>query len=301
VQCLLDKRIACLDVSVIARVGNLQSVSYPEGTHPACFSGQYGTLVLERVCRKVSRNEYQDTMSTESVSLYCLPFAGGNSFFYRPLAQFCSAHVRVCPLELPGRGRRSREALCVSMEAMADDLFRQLATAGEQGRYALFGHSMGALLAFLLAQRMGSASRAMPEALFLSGAALPSVSNGQARHLLPRSAFFGMLREMGGCPPEVLNEPALLDYFEPILRADFQAVDTWRVLPSAPLPVPFVVLCGKQDMVCEDVSRAWRERTCAAFRRHEFEGGHFFLQHHWPQIARIVGEQLPERRECHVV
>lgn len=240
-------------------------------------------------------------MPMQPISLYCLPYAGGNAFFYRPFAQFCPAHVQVCPLELPGRGRRSREALCVSMEALADDLFQLLAPACGQGRYALFGHSMGAILAYLVAQRIASAGLTLPETLFLSGAAAPMAANTSARHLLPRDAFFEMLRELGGCPQEVLNEPALLDYFEPILRADFQAVDTWRPRAYVPLPVPFVVLGGNQDAVAENDLLAWQNRTHAGVQMHQFEGGHFFIQHHWPQIAALVGELLSERQGCHTV
>lgn len=240
-------------------------------------------------------------MNPEWVSLYCLPYAGGNAFFYRPLAQLCSAKVQVCPLELPGRGRRSREGLCTSMEALVDDLFQQLAPVCGQRPYALLGHSMGAILAYLLTLKIAGAGLALPESLFLSGAAAPKTEQGLARHRLSRDAFFEMLRELGGCPPEVLNEPALLDYFEPILRADFQAIDTWKPRQYVPLAVPFVVLNGDQDAIDHSDLLAWKTRTCAGFQMHEFAGGHFFIQEHWPQIAQIVNESLTEKQLCHVV
>ena len=120
----------------------------------------------------------------------------------------------------------------------------------------------------------------------------PEAVNGLARHRLPRDEFFGMLRELGGCPQQVLDEPALLDYFEPILRADFQAIDTWRAGPHEPLAVPFVVLRGTQDVVGENDLQAWRSRSRVEAQMHEFEGGHFYIQQYWPQIAALVGEQL---------
>lgn len=247
------------------------------------------------------RSNCQKTMNTQPITLYCLPYAGGNAFFYRPLVQCVPSHIQGCPLELPGRGRRSREALCVSMEALVDDLFRQIMPICEQGRYALFGHSMGAILSYLLTQRIERAGLVMPETLFLSGAAAPMAVNGQARHLLPRDAFFDMLRELGGCPPEVLNEPDLLDYFEPILRADFQAIDTWQPRAHTPLAVPFVMLGGDQDAVDQNDLQAWQTRTRAGFQMYQFEGGHFFIQQHWQQIATIVGECLTGRPVCHAI
>ena len=235
-------------------------------------------------------------MSRESVMLYCLPHAGGNSFFYRSFVPLCPAHIQVCPLELPGRGRRSREPLRRSMAALVDDLLPQIVVNG--GPYALLGHSMGALLACLLAQRAEVAGARRPQAVFLSGAAAPLVKQPLARHRLPKAAFFEMLRELGGCPPEVLAEPALLDYFEPILRADFEAVETWPLDSFSPLPVPFVVLNGNRDAIAEHELQAWKSFTSAGLSRHDFDGGHFFIQEHWARIAAIVGATLLGAQPC---
>ena len=235
-------------------------------------------------------------MSQKSVVLYCLPHAGGNSFFYRTFAPLCPEYVQISPLELPGRGRRSREPLCGSMEALADDLFPQI--AANKGPYALFGHSMGAILAYLLAQRAACEGVRLPEVLFLSGAPAPTGTSVQARHHLPRDAFLEMLRELGGCPPEVLAEPALLEYFEPILRADFEAVDTWQPGLMSSLPLPFVVLSGNRDVIGECDQLAWGDRTSVGLTLHEFEGGHFFIQQHWGLIAEIVGESLNGANRC---
>ena len=235
-------------------------------------------------------------MSHESVVLYCLPHAGGNSFFYRTFVPLCPVDVQVCPLELPGRGRRSREPLCGSMGALVDDLFPRIAV--NKGPYALLGHSMGAILAYLLAQRAAREGVRLPEVLFLSGASAPTGNPVQARHRLPRASFLAMLRELGGCPPEVLAEPALLEYFEPILRADFEAVDTWQPGSLLPLPVPFIVLSGNRDVIGERDQLAWGDHTSAGLTRHEFEGDHFFVQQHWGRIAEIVGERLNGANRC---
>lgn len=233
---------------------------------------------------------------SESVTLYCLPYAGGNSFSYRPLEACCPPHLKVAGVELPGRGRRAGETLRHCLEELADDVFQQLRPAVGSGRYALFGHSMGAALAYLTLRRIRRAGLALPEALIVSGKSAPGVAEKKTRHLMPRPEFVQMLHELGGCPPEILQEEELLDYFEPILRADFRAVETWQPRPEAPLAVPLVVLHGRDDEVTRDEAAAWACETSAPFQLHEFDGDHFFIQRHWAQIAALIGAALEVQR-----
>jgi len=226
------------------------------------------------------------------VSLYCLPYAGGNAFSYRPLEACRPPGLTVSGIELPGRGRRSGEALRHSLEELADDAFAQLRGNLGTGRYALFGHSMGAALAYLCLQRIRDAGLALPEALFLSGKAAPGVIQDKGRHRLPRPQFIEMLHNLGGCPPEILQHQELLDYFEPILRADFQAIETWRHRPAEPLPVPLVVLVGREDEVTRDHAAAWSRETSGEFQLHEFDGDHFFIHRHWTRIAALIAATL---------
>lgn len=234
-------------------------------------------------------------MGNESrpVTVYCLPYAGGNAYAYRPLERHLPEGVRLVGIELPGRGQRVREPLCRSLEALADDVFASLRPHLYEGRYALFGHSMGACLSFLCLRRIAAAGLPLPAAVFLSGARSPAhPARKEERHLLPREGFVDMLRTLGGCPPEVLAEEALIDYFEPILRADFEAVETWRPAPAVPLPVPFVVLHGQGDSFGQVEASGWARETALACRFHEFPGGHFFILRHWPEIARLIGDAL---------
>ena len=88
-------------------------------------------------------------MQHSATTLFCIPHAGGNTAFYARFNEFFPAWITVRPLELPGKGRRCRERLLTSMESMGRDLLEQIRSAAHTGPYALFGHSMGGLLAFL--------------------------------------------------------------------------------------------------------------------------------------------------------
>lgn len=195
-------------------------------------------------------------------------------------------------LELPGRGRRGLEPLCTSLDDLADDVSRQIEQRGVTRPYALYGHSMGALLAFLAAHRLRAAGFARPQALFLSGSSAPSAREVRRRHLLPPAEFKTMLRELGGCPPQVLDDPELLDFFEPILRADFKAVETWQRSDRPPLDIPLVVMSGLEDDSDAGDAGGWASETTAECRLLEFSGDHFFILRHWDQIGATIQRQL---------
>ena len=222
------------------------------------------------------------------LTLHCFPYAGGNSWSYRPLASHCLPDLAVAGIELPGRGRRSREPFCATLEAMADDCFAQLRPDIGKYRYAFFGHSMGALLAYLCALRIQRADLPLPEALILSGQAAPNTRIKTARHRLPSTEFIAMLHDLGGCPPEILQEKELIEYFEPILRADFQAVETWESHCEEALPVPILALQGNQDESTLERTESWSQATCGKFSSCTFDGDHFFIQKHWPEIASTI-------------
>lgn len=226
------------------------------------------------------------------MKLFCIPYAGGNAWSYRALERVLTPGVTLEPLELPGRGRRSQELLRTSLDALADDVFAQVRERMGTGGYALYGHSMGALIAYLTAHHIREAGLAAPEAVFVSGSDAPAVRQEHQRHLLPPDQFVAMLRDLGGCPPQVLENAELLQYFEPILRADFQAVETWQRGDRPPLDVPFVVMAGSDDDTTSADASVWADETTASCTVHEFSGDHFFILQHWDAVGATIQRRL---------
>lgn len=218
------------------------------------------------------------TVAAEPVRLFCLPHAGGSALAYRRWDARSPAHVRVRPVELPGRGARMGEPLASRFDWLVDQIAGEIGTELDQAPYALFGHSFGALLAFELARalrgRFGE-----PAALAVSGRNGPSVpSAGPSLHTEPDPGLLRGLAAFGGTDERVLANPELRALFLPIVRADLLLAETYRRAPGQPLSCPVFVSFGRSDpLVSAAGLAAWKEETTGPVDLRPFPGGHFYL------------------------
>jgi surfactin synthase thioesterase subunit len=228
----------------------------------------------------------------QKINIFCLPFAGGNQHSYRQLTDHESEWANWLPVELPGRGIRTREALLTDVHAMANDVFdqiRDLLTAP----YAIYGHSMGSLIGYLLTKKIIRQQLNQPLHLFFSGAHEPSRPPlEQPRHLFSKENFIKKLKELGGSPEEVLDDPELLDFYEPLLRADFQATDTYIYEVSAPFHLPVTIMIGKEEGITMEQASAWQQETTGEVDIIQFPGNHFFIFEHAGEITGIMESKL---------
>ena len=235
-------------------------------------------------------------MYRKKIQLFCLPFAGGTSYAYRDWGQHLSDWIEVVPVELAGRGRRANEPLLSSMEDLVDDVLEQVRRSLCEP-YAVYGHSMGACLSYLLVRAALTESLPLPCHLFCTGRNAPSIAgNYRDRHLLPKAAFIEELRAMGGCPEAVLNDADLMDYFLPIMRADFQAHASYVYRPTSAFDIPLTTMMGSADAETERAAVLdWQRETQQPLDFVEFAGGHFFIVDHLPAIGRHISEKLQLR------
>ena len=232
----------------------------------------------------------------EVTKLFCIPHAGGNAACYSLFGEFFPDCVKVVPLDLPGKGRRCREPLPTCMETLGRDLLEQIRpTAQQTAPYAIFGHSMGGLLAFVCARLAREAALPLPRALFVSSTATPEkMRTGitcPVSQLRPGELWEQVMR-MGGTPPDIAFSAELKKYMEPLLLADFSALENWRPAPCPPLPVPIHTCIGKDDMVTEEEAMLWQQLSSVGGSVRSFNGGHFYIQHHWRELAEHVTRTL---------
>jgi medium-chain acyl-[acyl-carrier-protein] hydrolase len=226
-----------------------------------------------------------------TTTLFCIPHAGGSALSYAAAGRFFPESTVVLPLELPGRGSRVHDPLLTSMEALGRDLFRMIAPVAERGDYALFGHSMGGMLALLCAHEARANGLPPPRALFASAAPPPlhSATRLKRRYSsMPSDQMWRTVAEQGGVPPEIAQSAEFRRYLEPILRADFTAFETWEPLEIAPLAMPIHVLLGHDDEVDDEMAWRWSGFTSTVCSVRRFPGGHFYLWEQWPALARLI-------------
>ncbi|MEU4554384.1 surfactin synthase thioesterase subunit [Micromonospora violae] len=208
--------------------------------------------------------------------LFCLPHGGGSASVYRTWRRDLAPVIDVVPAQLPGRETRYAEPAMTSADALVTAMIDPL-LAGTPASFALFGHSMGALLAYEVAAATVARGRP-PVRLFVSGHHPPHLpSPTRELHGLADEDFIAALLSYGGIPEELLEDPDMVAYLLPIFRADFAVCESYRHPRRRPLPVPVTVLAGRADPAV-DVAQLprWAELTTAETTVRLFEGGHFY-------------------------
>jgi len=179
---------------------------------------------------------------------------------------------------LPGREARLAEPPMLSVEEIVSSLMAEL--RGELARpYAIFGHSMSALIAFEWARAIERERMFGPEVLFVSGREAPQRQLGHRQlHLLEDEAMLRALEaKYGGDANEVLADEAMREVFLPIVRADLTVVETYQFLPVPKLKCKMRAFAGLDDKsVSDEGLAAWGDVTSGDFRAQRFPGDHFF-------------------------
>lgn len=220
------------------------------------------------------------------ITLFCIPYAGGTKQSFNQFLQHFS-NLNVVVLELPGKGTRYGEPRIDDLNALVEDVYLQIKREPLH-QYFFWGHSMGALLAFLVTRRIAEDQLTLPGHLFLSGRAAPATQRKVMKHLLPREAFFDMLIKMGGIPKEIAGDRDLLEFFEAMIRADFKAVETFEYVPARPLSVPLTIMIGSDEEFSYEEALDWKSETSAGCEIVTFPGGHFFIYDHVEKITELI-------------
>jgi medium-chain acyl-[acyl-carrier-protein] hydrolase len=225
--------------------------------------------------------------------LFCFPYAGGGTLLFQHWARSLPYTVDVCPIQLPGRGKRWHEppytGLLPLVRAIAQGLLPYL-----DRPFAFYGHSMGAMISFELARLLRREGKPQPVHLFVSSSDAPHVGSAvQPIYDLPEPELMDELRRLNGTPKAAFEHPELMQLLLPLIRADFAVCQTYVYSDEPPLDCTISVFGGTQD---PDVSRdslvQWRRQTTSAFSLQMLEGDHFFLHTARQQFLHILSQEL---------
>jgi surfactin synthase thioesterase subunit len=226
-----------------------------------------------------------------AVRLIAVPYAGGGVSAFRGWQDRLPVS-EVSIVELPGRGGRLREPLLQSLPQAAADVAE--AIVRQPGHpTVLFGHGVGALIAFEAARRLRD--RGWPLlALFVSGRRGPGLpeSLSPIAHLAIEQFLPEVSRRYGTMPGGVLSDPEVMPLTVPALRADLAMLESYRYVPAAPLECPIVACGGMADPLASRAELdAWRLETRGRFSVHTFRGGHFFLEEERDAVTALIANQ----------
>jgi medium-chain acyl-[acyl-carrier-protein] hydrolase len=228
-----------------------------------------------------------------SLRLICFPYAGGQAGAFATWACDLGPTVEVRALQLPGRASRYGESPVVGVGALLDAIephMRWLA----QAPYALFGHSLGGIVAFELARRLRRLGVHPPRHLFVSSACVPErIGEIDPLHQLPDGEFVAQLRDLGGTPEEVFAHPELMAIVLPSLRADFRVLERWKTPVEPPLSIPVTVLGGRADRRVPPAELwHWRRHAGGPFAVRLFDGDHFYLNPGRGALMTVIRDAL---------
>lgn len=224
--------------------------------------------------------------------LVCFPHAGGSASYFHPLSASLAPKIDVLVAQYPGRQDRRAEPPIDNIPELADTI---LARAGAwfEGAPALYGHSMGAMLAFEIARRLERDRGMSPAALVVSGQRAPSVPREGHVHLLDDDGIVAQMRVLGGTDTSLLADRELRELILPAVRSDYKAIKSYQYESGPPLRCPVVVMTGDADpMVSPEEADPWREHTEARCSYHRFQGGHFFIAEHPAEVTSIIADAV---------
>jgi medium-chain acyl-[acyl-carrier-protein] hydrolase len=236
-----------------------------------------------------------------SVRLFCFPYAGAGGAAFRAWRAALPAHIEVCPIELPGRWSRISEPTIASAPILVEQLVRDLGPVLD-GRFALLGCSVGAIVAFELARALRRRGGPQPEHLFALARRAPHlrpvVNHAPVAGIADLTEFVTAIHQRyGGIPQQVFANRELLDVFAPALRADVALLETYGYTDEPALACPITAIAGKEDTSTPaDDLQAWSMHTSARADIAVWDGGHFFFDTNMSQLQQLVASKLPQRR-----
>jgi pyochelin biosynthesis protein PchC len=210
------------------------------------------------------------------VRLVCLPHAGGGASWFSTWGSEVDPTIEVLAVQYPGHEDRFSEPAVDVMEPLADAIAGALRSLAGQP-LVLFGHSMGAMVAYEVARRLQRSDPDCPACLVVSGSCAPHVRGG-GRMQLDDDALLADLTRLGGTRPDVLEYTDLRTLILPLVRSDYRLVRAYAWRSGAALRCPIGVVLGDRDPeVTEQSARAWGELTIAPSELKLIPGGHFYL------------------------
>ncbi|EMY6536364.1 thioesterase [Salmonella enterica] len=227
------------------------------------------------------------------IQLFCFPYAGASASIFKSWQSFLPSHIEVVGIQYPGHGSRISEKPYSSSNDIVNEMLNNIFNF-QKKPFALFGHSMGAMIAFDLAKRIVTSLKQKPIHLFISGLAPPQLRKiNNFNKTRTNNELINLMEQLGGTHSEILSNKELMGLILPALRSDFQIADNWFVEDVFDLSIPLTILGGDADNeVPEESLTYWSAYTTKKTTIKIYSGDHFFINTNKYQILNDISTQL---------
>lgn len=229
-----------------------------------------------------------DRTPSSKPQIFLLHYAGGDRNSFRPLLEGLQSQFQIETPELPGRGDRMSETFLNNKQEAVAEVLEQIKDARQKDvPYLIYGHSMGAILGLEICHAMEKEGDA-PVYFVPTGYPGPGIKDNAPIAGLPRTEFFAEVRKLGGLSDEVMQYEELLDFFEPVLRADFGLLENkGNETFKEKIKTPIYAVMGKNEQYAFDI-RNWVKYTEADCECQIVNGNHFFINQNFNYLSQVI-------------
>ena len=230
--------------------------------------------------------------------IFCLHYAGGNAGAFNNWVK--NSKVNYITVELPGHGRRISEELTTSLDSVCKNLANEIAEIIETKslksfEFSLYGHSMGAIMAFCTAKILINKYKILPKCIQISGRHAPMDEDPSPyRTSQGVEALVEELRDIGHTPEELLEVKEFRDFFIPMIYSDYKLAEDY-IHDGTILDIPIFAYCGRDDSGADvSVMKRWEHVTSEKFSFKSYDGDHFFIFDLNKPFDNIIANDLLE-------
>lgn len=226
------------------------------------------------------------------MKLFCLPYAGGSAqAIYSCWIDKLEPQVNLNIVELKGRGGRYSEGSYKNISEAVDDIINYMVESNINEDYCIFGHSMGALLAYEVCKKIEQLNLNEPKHLFLSGHAAPHIKNKyEINHTLDDETFIREINNLGGIPYKLTKDYAALMFFVRIIKEDFRMINQYKYKKGNAIKCGISVFFGSNELINLNDVFMWESYTEEKISFYRVDGNHFFIHNLKDLIINLIKE-----------
>lgn len=236
---------------------------------------------------------YRKAKPRATLRLFCFPYAGGGTSIFRSWDKLLPETIELCSIQLPGREARAMEAAYSRIEPLVEALSSGIRPFLDLP-YGFFGYSMGALIAFELARRPNAETAAGLLHLFVAARPGPRLPDPYPRtEHLSDGDFIKQLKTIGGTSKEILENPEMLKFVLPMLRADFALCENYKYNHGPRLDCPLTVFGGSGDEgTSKEKLAAWCAESNGPGKVNMLDGDHFFIHTCQAELVQSIAQAM---------